>query len=134
MFSLFFSQIFGQSASFFSIPILVLNMRTRKAYQDWVERHRGKGRGIKEIGGRYHLTSYEYKMVDGRRKKVSTGTLGTIRPEGLIPFYRKGQTIRMPVSAPLEYGASYLLEVLGKDVLSNLSEPFSSRFQIRHSR
>lgn len=102
-------------------------MRTRKAYPDWVEKHRGEGKEIKMIGGRYYLTSYEYRTVDGRRKKVSTGTLGTIRPEGLIPSCKKGQTIRSQVTAPLEYGASFLLESLGNDILSNLNETFSSK-------
>lgn len=102
-------------------------MRTRKAYPDWVEKHRGEGKEIKMIGGRYYLTSYEYRTVDGRRKKVSTGTLGTIRPEGLIPSCKKGQTIRSQVIAPLEYGASFLLESLGNDILSNLNETFSSK-------
>lgn len=102
-------------------------MRTRKAYPDWVEKHRGEGKEIKMIGGRYYLTSYEYRTVDGRRKKVSTGTLGTIRPEGLIPSCKKGQTIRSQVTAPLEYGASFLLESLGNDILSNLNETFSSQ-------
>ena len=102
-------------------------MRTRKAYPDWVEKHRGEGKEIKIIGGRYYLTSYEYRTVDGRRKKVSTGTLGTIRPEGLIPSCKKGQTIRSQVTAPLEYGASFLLESLGNDILSNLNETFSSK-------
>lgn len=102
-------------------------MRTRKAYPDWVEKHRGEGKEIKMIGGRYYLTSYEYRTVDGRRKKVSTSTLGTIRPEGLIPSCKKGQTIRSQVTAPLEYGASFLLESLGNDILSNLNETFSSK-------
>ena len=102
-------------------------MRTRKAYPDWVEKHRGEGKEIKMIGGRYYLTSYEYRTVDGRRKKVSIGTLGTIRPEGLIPSCKKGQTIRSQVTAPLEYGASFLLESLGNDILSNLNETFSSK-------
>lgn len=102
-------------------------MRTRKAYPDWVEKHRGEGKEIKMIGGRYYLTSYEYRTVDGRRKKVSTGTLGTIRPEGLIPSCKKGHTIRSQVTAPLEYGASFLLESLGNDILSNLNETFSSK-------
>lgn len=102
-------------------------MRTRNIYPDWVEKHRGEGKEIKLIGGRYYLTSYEYRTVDGKRKKVSTGTLGTIRPEGLIPSCKKGQTIRSQVTAPLEYGASFLLESLGKDILSNLNETFSSR-------
>ena len=102
-------------------------MRTRKAYPDWVEKHRGEGKEIKMIGGRYYLTSYEYRTVDGRRKKVSTGTLGTIRPEGLIPSCKKGQTIRSQVTAPLEYGASFLLESLGNNILSNLNETFSSK-------
>lgn len=102
-------------------------MRTRKAYPDWVEKHRGEGKEIKMIGGRYYLTSYEYRTVDGRRKKVSTGTLGTIRPEGLIPSCKKGQTIHSQVTAPLEYGASFLLESLGNDILSNLNETFSSK-------
>lgn len=102
-------------------------MRTRKAYPDWVEKHRGEGKEIKMIGGRYYLTSYEYRTVDGRRKKVSTGTLGTIRPECLIPSCKKGQTIRSQVTAPLEYGASFLLESLGNDILSNLNETFSSK-------
>ena len=102
-------------------------MRNRKTYPDWVEKHRGEGKEIKMIGGRYYLTSYEYRTVDGRRKKVSTGTLGTIRPEGLIPSCKKGQTIRSQVTAPLEYGASFLLESLGNDILSNLNETFSSQ-------
>ena len=102
-------------------------MRNRKTYPDWVEKHRGEGKEIKMIGGRYYLTSYEYRMVDGRRKKVSTGTLGTIKPEGLIPSCKKGQTIRSQVTAPLEYGASFLLESLGNDILSNLNMTFSSK-------
>lgn len=58
---------------------------------------------------------------------MSTGTLGTIRPEGFIPSCKKGQTIHSQVTAPLEYGASFLLESLGKDILSNLNETFSSQ-------
>ena len=67
------------------------------------------------------------RLTAGRRKKVSTGTLGTIRPEGLIPSCKKGQTIRSQVTAPLEYGASFLLESLGNNILSNLNETFSSK-------
>ena len=99
-------------------------MRTRKAYPDWVEKHRGPGKEIKTIDGRYYLTAYEYREVDGKRKKVSTGTLGTIKPEGLVPSCKKGMTVRNQVSSPLEYGASYLLESIGKDILSNLRGTF----------
>ncbi len=102
-------------------------MRTRNAYPDWVEKYRGEGKEIKVADGRYYLTSYEYRIVDGKRKKVSTGNLGTIKPEGLIPSCKKGQTIRKQVSSPLEYGASYLLESIGKDILSNLNKTFNEQ-------
>lgn len=107
-------------------------MRTRNKYPDWVEKYRGPGKEIKVRGGSYYLTSYEYRDVDGIRKKVSTGNLGTIKPEGLIPSCKKGLTIREHISAPLEYGASYLLESLGKDIVSNLCGTFNEQlsFQI----
>ena len=102
-------------------------MRIRKDYPEWVEKYRGKGKEIKVKDNRYYLTSYEYRIVDGKKKKVSTGNLGTIKPEGLIPATKKGKTIRSQVSSPLEYGASYLLESIGNDILENLNKAFNEQ-------
>lgn len=102
-------------------------MKTRNIYPSWVEKHRGPGKEIKKIGGRYYLTTYEYKTVDGKRKKVSTGTLGTIKEDGLVSSCKRGSSIRKNLGFPLEYGASFLLESLGKDVFKNLCEYFNGR-------
>lgn len=102
-------------------------MRQRKQYPDWVERFRAPDKEIKEIGGRYYLYDYEYKMIGGKSKKCSGSCLGTIKEKGLVPSVKRGTTIRKNVGFPMEYGASFLLENMGKDILENLKEYFDDQ-------
>lgn len=98
-------------------------------YPDWVEKHRASGREIKKSGNNYYL--YEYKTVYDKKKKgpkkLSGSYIGKITKEGLVPAKHRLKKIddEVPkVSSPLEYGASYLLELLGKDMLDNLKTYF----------
>lgn len=99
-------------------------MKPRTTYPDWVEKFRGQGREIKHIGNNYYLHSYKtvYDSEKKRPKKISTGYLGKITPTGLIA--PKAKTMKLNISAPLEYGISHLLDVLGKDILLNLKKQF----------
>lgn len=56
-----------------------------KDYPDWVLTHKGKGREIRHINGKYYLYLYHNELVDGVRKKITDKYLGRITEEGLIP-------------------------------------------------
>lgn len=97
-------------------------------YPEWVEKYRTPGKEVKHSGNNYYL--YEYKTVYDKKKKgpkkISGAYIGKITKEGVVPAKHRLQKVDdVPkVSAPLEYGASYLLESLGSDILDNLKEYF----------
>lgn len=97
-------------------------------YPDWVEKHRGKGKEIKKIGKYYYLSEYKtvYNPETKKPKKISLGYIGRITEDGVIPAKRRLRSVddTPKVSPPLEFGASHLLEILGKDIFDNLKEVF----------
>lgn len=99
-------------------------MKSRAVYPDWVEKFREKGREIKHIGNGYYLHSYK-TIYDAKKKgpkKISTGYLGKITPDGLVSPAKKDVPIL--VSPPLEFGMSHLLDALGADILKDLKSVF----------
>ncbi len=96
-------------------------------YPDWVEIHRTKGHEIKKFGNNYYL--YEYKTVydkDKKGPKKKSGIyIGKITKNGVIPKKDNSEKTKpLDISAPLEFGATYLLEVLCADILENLKKVF----------
>lgn len=100
-------------------------MRTRIVYPDWVEKYRGKGKEIKRIGNNFYLHAYKtvYCKETKKPKKVSIAYLGKITENGLIPPHRSDLS-GIKIEPPLEYGASMVLDNLGKDILDNLMRAF----------
>jgi len=58
-------------------------------YPEWVLAHRGKGREIRHINGKYYLYLYHNEKVGDVRKKITDKYLGRITEEGLIPPVEK---------------------------------------------
>ena len=90
------------------------------AYPEWVERQRRPRTNISCTRGKYYL--YEVTSVYDREKKrarkVTTGYLGRITEEGLIPPRRRTPVSRVPVR---EYGAESALLQLGGCVRERLT-------------
>lgn len=60
-----------------------------KDYPKWVLAHRGKGKEIRHLNGKYYLYLYHNELVDDTRKKVTGKFLGRITENGLIPPVEK---------------------------------------------
>ena len=56
-----------------------------KDYPDWVLKHKGNGREIRCIRGRYYLYQVHSERMNGKVKKFTDKYLGRITEEGLIP-------------------------------------------------
>lgn len=99
-------------------------MKGKIAYPDWVEKYRGPGLEIKKKGNSYYLSERKtvYDKNTKKPKKISGKYLGKITPDGLQPPKEKSQKI--DAKPPLEYGATHLLDIYGKDILTNLIEVF----------
>ena len=91
------------------------------AYPEWVERQPRPRCNISCTRGKYYL--YEVTSVYDREKKrarkITTGYLGRITEEGLIPPRKKPAVNRVPVR---EYGAAAALLQLGGGVLARLRQ------------
>lgn len=101
-------------------------------YPEWVEQHRGKGKEIKFIRGKYYL--YERTNIWDKEKKqakkISGNYLGRITPEGLISPDRKMVKKIGPQEIPnKEFGASKYLMEIGSDILENLKKHFPNLWQ-----
>jgi len=95
------------------------------AYPDWVLRHKTKGTNISCIKGNYYLYSVTSKWdkEKGRSQKITTGYLGRITQEGIIPSKRPSMAKKPSVTVK-EYGASRFLADVGKDILEKLRSVF----------
>lgn len=98
-------------------------------YPDWVEKHKGKGKEIKHIRGKYYL--YERTTVWDKEKKmpkkISGAYLGRITPEGLIEPKKKMTDIVKVTEESVpnkEYGASEYLCNKGADIIEKLKRYF----------
>lgn len=56
-----------------------------KDYPQWVLVHKGKGREIRHINGKYYLYLYHNEKIGDVRKKITDQYLGRITEDGLIP-------------------------------------------------
>ena len=100
-------------------------MANRVLYPEWVEKHRQKGTNISCIDGKYYLysVSSKWNKEKGRAQKKTTGYLGRITEEGLIPKGIKAPKMK-PVVTVKEYGATGAVVELGKDILQKLRDKF----------
>ena len=95
---------------------------------DWAKKLKSNKQLIKNVNGKYYL--YEAKYVYSKEKKRTMtkpgkylGRLdekkGLVKADIRIPAIQQSS-----ISAPLEYGATHLLEQLGSDIRKNLIEVF----------
>ena len=98
------------------------------AIPDWAAKLKGANQAIQKVGERYYLydVRYGYDREKQRSKVISKTYVGRLDEEkGIIGGKRKGvPTHRPAVGSPLEYEASNLLEILGRDIRENLTEVF----------
>ena len=106
-------------------------MRARKIYPNWVEKYRQKGTNISCIKGRYYLyaVSSVWNKEKKRAQKITTGYLGRITEEGLIPPKEKTLKVDMPITVK-EYGASNVLNTIGGDILNELRNAFPAHGEL----
>lgn len=98
------------------------------AIPDWAAKLKGANQAIQKVGKRYYLydVRYGYDREKQRSKVISKTYVGRLDEEkGIIVGKRKGEPAHRPaVGSPLEYEASNLLEILGKDIRENLTDVF----------
>ena len=94
------------------------------AYPEWVEKHRKPGTSIHCIRGKYYLYTVksEYDKEKKRARAVTTGYLGRITEDGLIPPQKKDAT--KEAYSVKEYGASFVLSQMGGSILDELNSVF----------
>lgn len=102
-------------------------------HPEWATRHRGKGRELRLINGKYYL--YEYKTVYDKQnkkpKKLSGGLIGSItEKDGLLASPKR--KLRESVLAPTELGSilckEYGVSLLATTVLSAYGTALASAF------
>ncbi len=94
---------------------------------DWVLKYKRKGTAIHKIRGRFYLyqVTSKWDKTLKRARKITTGYLGRITPEGLQePRYK----INRPTTCK-EYGASWLLMEANKEIIERLKEYFPARWK-----
>ena len=96
-----------------------------KMYPDWVMKHKQKGTNISCINGRYYLYSVcsVWNKEKGRAQKITKEYLGRITEDGLITPRKKILKAQTPVTVK-EYGAFFVLNTIGSDILCNLRNAF----------
>ena len=97
------------------------------AVPDWAKTLRKKGQIIKKEGTNLYLyeVSYKYDPAKKRSRTIPGRYLGRLdEKKGLIPASARKAVRKPEYTAPLEYGASELLESLGSDMREKLIECF----------
>ena len=93
------------------------------AYPEWVEKQRRPGTNITCSKGKYYLYTCKcvYDKEKKRSRKITTGYLGRITEEGLVPPRAKQAESKYTVK---EYGASATLLNMGTDIHEKLKAVF----------
>jgi len=93
------------------------------AYPEWVEKQRRPGTNITCSKGKYYLYTCKsvYDKEKKRSRKITTGYLGRITEEGLIPPKVKQEQGKYTVK---EYGANAVLLEMGQDIHAKLKAVF----------
>ena len=99
------------------------------AIPDWAKKLRGKGQAIHERGVNYYLydVKYGYDRKTKRSKTISKTYVGKLDEKlGIIRTEKKilQSEIKKSIGCPLEYEATNLLEILGKDIRDALVSEF----------
>lgn len=95
-----------------------------KDYPDWVLLHKGKGKEIRFLQGKYYLYLVHTKRIDGKVKKFTDKYLGRITEDGLIPPTEKiiDYTVKL-------YGFTAFIFSSCKNIIDSIIERFPSRHQ-----
>ncbi|MGC8725600.1 MAG: hypothetical protein ACP5RS_03380 [Thermoplasmata archaeon] len=97
-------------------------------YPEWVLKHRTKGTQVRMIGNGYYL--YKVHSIWNKEKKsVQLKTdkyLGKITPDGIIPPKYERVMEKYKHITSKEYGSSWFLYSIGRELLQHLKEHFSN--------
>lgn len=96
---------------------------------DNIRRHRLPGTEIKPVGNNFYLYKVACKWDKELHKyrKVNLGYIGRVTEDGIVEaHHRDGNAILVsaPANYSLEYGATWLLRMVGQDILDNLKTHF----------
>ena len=88
-------------------------------------RHRLPGTEIKMVGGKYYMQRITCKWIPEKkqRKKIVLEYLGQVTEAGLVP--KRHRLAPMGAVYSKEYGATWLLRLLSKDILELLRKHFA---------
>jgi hypothetical protein len=93
---------------------------------EWILKYKIKGTQISKIGAGYYLykVSSKWNPNKKRSQKVTEKYLGAITKDGLVPAKQiRIQEMYKQIS-PKEYGATYFLQSISKDVIEELKKHF----------
>ena len=96
---------------------------------DNIRRHRLPGTEIKPVGNNFYLykVSCKWDREQHKYRKQNLGYIGRVTEDGVIEAHHgDGRTASIPIAASysLEFGATWLLRMVGQDVLDNLKKHF----------
>ena len=98
---------------------------------NWALKHKQKGTQITRIGNRYYLykISSRWNPQKKRAVKVTEEYLGKITKDGLIPpKYKRVEDQYRQISVK-EYGASYFLQKIAQDIITELKDVFGREWK-----
>lgn len=95
-------------------------------YPKWVLKHKPKGTQVTKIRDSYYLYKVRSKWDNkkNRAQKVTEKYLGKITQDGLIPPKIQQMEAKYSNISVKEYGASWLLQSMSKDILKQLKITF----------
>ena len=95
-----------------------------KDYPNWVLIHKGKGREIRCINGKYYLYLVHTQRVEGKVKKFTDKYLGRITEEGLIPPVEKQLKYIVKI-----YGLTAFIFSTCDNIINSIISRYPSRFK-----
>ena len=93
---------------------------------EWVQKHKTRGREVRDISGRYYLyeVTSKYDPTKKRSQKVTTRYLGRITPEGLKKPKRETLQENLQQITIKEYGATYFTLTQCNDIIDHLKASY----------
>ena len=99
------------------------------SYPDWILKHKKKNTEIRCISNKYYLykISSKWDPIKKRTKKITLGLIGAITKEGIkYTADRKKARQEKNSTVALEFGASYILNDIGRDIKEKLFSCFGA--------
>lgn len=109
--------------------------KSRLQHPEWAIKFKTKGTELRYINNHYYLYKITSKWDKEKKKtrKITLGMIGKItKEEGLVLKGTKRATNNNKIKRPIcckEYGASDILQSIGKDIIGHLKVLFSDQWQ-----